>query len=274
MERDQYSYQRFNRLTFQIITKLWLALHLVTFLSENDENIIEIILCSRYFILKAFSGQTVSLIGFKPFKQAHTVTSSLKSNRTWPQWAWIAGERRGRQTGALQLSGSTQSGMGHPASNCLFILCQRDLHIPMSPPAAREVQRRKKEGRLRGNNEKELGFHKEMYGCTALVVEISPALSTFRALFLSCSHLGGFDDPLTPDCYSIMQLSGLSQPHVLPEVNSVIMSLALNSTRCSASWLNTCYSSFMVILYCLSTTAGLFWTKLKIHQVSAAFDLQ
>lgn len=45
----------------------------------------------------------------------------------------VGGEgREGGQTGALKLSGIAQSGVGRPARNCLFIPCQRDLHISMS----------------------------------------------------------------------------------------------------------------------------------------------
>lgn len=48
-------------------------------------------------------------------------------------------EENGRQTGALQLIGTTQSGTGHPASSCVFILCQMDLQIALSQCAARKV---------------------------------------------------------------------------------------------------------------------------------------
>ena len=46
---------------------------------------------------------------------------------------------------------------------------------------------------------------------------------------------------LTEKCYTLVQLSGLIWPHVPSEVNFVLMSMALSSTRCSALWLNTCY---------------------------------
>lgn len=74
--------------------------------------------------------------------------------------------------------------------------------------------------------------------------------------FLTGSHLGEFNNPLT--CYTVTQLSGLSWPHVLSEVNFVLMSMALSSTRCSALWLNNSYPSIPMILQCLTTTAALF----------------
>lgn len=75
--------------------------------------------------------------------------------------------------------------------------------------------------------------------------------------FLTGSHLGDSNNPLTSNCYSVMRLSGLSWPHVLSEVNFVLMSAALSSTRCSGLRLNTCYPSIPVIPRCLPTASAL-----------------
>lgn len=75
-------------------------------------------------------------------KGAHNLAFDVRQNLATVS---VGRREEGRQTGALQLSGSTQSGMGHPASNCLFILCQRDLHISMSLRTAREVREQSRE---------------------------------------------------------------------------------------------------------------------------------
>lgn len=91
-----------------------------------------------FLLWKVLLSQTAALIGHTLFQGTHNLAFDVRQNLA----AASMGRRReeGRQTGALQLSGSTQSGTGHPASNCLFILCQKDLHISMSLCTAREVQ--------------------------------------------------------------------------------------------------------------------------------------
>lgn len=97
-------------------------------------------------------GQTVE---FEPFEGTHNLAFDVRKNLA-PVSVGRGGEEGG-QTGALQLSGSTQSGMGHPASNCPFIQRQRDLHISMSLRTAREVrkQRKGREAREKGKEKKD-----------------------------------------------------------------------------------------------------------------------
>lgn len=94
-------------------------------------------------IVKGPLGQTAALIDFKLFEGAHNLAFDVRQNLATAS----VGRRRekGRQTGVLQLSVSPQSGMGQSASNCLFILCQRDLHISMILCTAREVWEQRKE---------------------------------------------------------------------------------------------------------------------------------
>lgn len=106
--------------------------------------------------------------------------------------------------------------------------CQR------SPRAEQSRGEQRKEARLRRKDrrEKEQIFTQTMRLYWAYV----------QSVILVCPHieysfLGEFSNPLTSNCYPIMQLSGLSWPHVLSEVNFEWMSMALSSTRCSALWL-------------------------------------
>lgn len=111
------------------------ALHLPNFdLSKLTVNTTEKSLFRSSFPLRGVR----SAQRFQPSEGMHNLAFDVRRNLA----AASVGRRReeGRQTGALQLSGSAQSGTGHPASNCLFILRQRDLHISMSVRAAREVR--------------------------------------------------------------------------------------------------------------------------------------
>lgn len=111
------------------------ALHLPNFdLSKLTVNTTEKSLFRSSFPLRGVR----SAQRFQPSEGTHNLAFNVRRNLA----AASVGRRReeGRQTGALQLSGSAQSGTGHPASNCLFILRQRDLHISMSVRAAREVR--------------------------------------------------------------------------------------------------------------------------------------
>lgn len=154
--------------------------------------------------------------------------------------------------------------MGHPASNCLFIPCQRDLHISMSLRTAREVREQsggeqRKEAKLEKKDEREKHYFDQIFKVVlSLGSSILPVCPPIEYSFLTGIHFGEFNNPLTSVCYHATQLSGLSWPHVLSEVNFVLMSMVLSSTRCSALWLNTCYPSIPMILHCLSASAALF----------------
>lgn len=110
------------------------ALHLLPLISEMYQTVLP----HPFLLWKVLFSQTAALIGLKLFEGTHNLAFDVRQNLA----AVSMGRQRkeGGQTGALQLSGSTQSGTGHPASNCLFILCQKDLHISMSLCTAKEVQ--------------------------------------------------------------------------------------------------------------------------------------
>lgn len=160
-------------------------LHILLWFEKMYGNMTEIVLplppcyCGRSSSTKQQRWEVL-----KFFEGTHNLAFDVKQNLATVS----VGRRReeGRQTGALQLSGSTQSGMGHPASNCLFILCQRDLHISMSLRTAREVREQSRE-RLWGAGErtgKGKGlFWQKFQVAQSLCSSILLDLSTYRIFF-------------------------------------------------------------------------------------------
>lgn len=159
------------------------------------------------------------------------------SDRTWPQWAWVGEEKMEANWGApikwqhtKWHGASCQQLSIHPMSKGFSHLnesthCQRSLRAE-----ERRAGKAQEEGWERGRAD----FHPKVK-VVSLCSSIPLVSSHIESFFLE-----DFSDLLTSKCYTIMQLSRLSWPHVLSGVNLELMSMALSSTRCSALWLNTC----------------------------------
>lgn len=63
-------------------------------------------------------------------------------------------------------------------------------------------------------------------------VETCSCLSNY-VIYDFSDLLGELNNFLTSNCYTVRQLTGLSWPHILSEVNSLLMSRAFDLTRCS-----------------------------------------